>query len=92
MHRALWTPNKPIIGTIVAANLNAPGSWHDSHVAQPIYEKLGTKTPAGFYLVADTAFPRGTNQIQGRIQAPLKEGQRLHGTAEEIEGSGRRPD
>jgi hypothetical protein len=82
----LWTSNKPIIGTIVAANLNAPGSWHDSHVAQPIYEKLRTKTPAGFYLVADTAFPRGTNQIQGRIRAPLKEGQRLCGTAEEIEG------
>ncbi|KAM5540746.1 hypothetical protein V8D89_005579 [Ganoderma adspersum] len=31
----------------------------------------------GFYLIADTAFPRGTNAIASRIQAPLKGGQRL---------------
>ncbi len=44
---------------------------------QPIYEKLRTRTPNEYYLVADTAFPRGTNQIEGRIRAPLKSGQRL---------------
>ena len=74
-----------ISGTIIAANLNALGSWHDAHVAQPIYEKLRSRTPAGFYLVADTAFPRGTRNIEGRICAPIKAGQRLHGTIEEIE-------
>jgi hypothetical protein len=74
------------IGLIIAAHVNAPGSWHDSRVAQPIYRKLQNETPAGFYLVADTAFPRGTDQIQGRIRAPLKAGQRLAGTQEEIEG------
>ncbi|KAG6917546.1 hypothetical protein DXG01_002183 [Tephrocybe rancida] len=64
-------------GPIIAANLNAPGSWHDAHVAQPIFEKLCTQTPTDFYMVADTAFPHGTSQIQGRIRAPIKAGQRL---------------
>lgn len=65
------------IGTIIACNLNAPGSWHDSRVARPIYEKLRTMTPEDFYLVTDTAFPRGTDQIAGHIQAPMKDGARL---------------
>ncbi|KAG6824837.1 hypothetical protein H0H92_005660 [Tricholoma furcatifolium] len=72
-------------GLIIAAKLNAPGSWHDAHVAQPIFEKLRTQTPDGFYMVADTAFPRGTAQIQGRIRAPIKAGQRLQGSVEEIQ-------
>jgi hypothetical protein len=71
-------------GAIIAANLNAPGSWHDSRVAQPIYEKLRTQTPDEFYLVADTAFPRGAAHIDGRIRAPLKSGQRLRGTETQI--------
>ena len=28
------------LGIIIACNLNAPGSWHDSYVGHPIYEKL----------------------------------------------------
>ncbi|KAF7375533.1 hypothetical protein MSAN_00441500 [Mycena sanguinolenta] len=72
-------------GTIIAAKINAPGSWHDSRVARTIYEKLRTQTPDGFYLVADTAFPRGANQIEGRIRAPIKTGQTLRGTASEIQ-------
>jgi len=64
-------------GVIIQCKLNAPGSWHDSRVARHIYEKLRTATPDGYYLVADTAFPRGTDQIGGRIKAPIKEGQRL---------------
>jgi hypothetical protein len=46
-------------------------------VARGIYEKLRTQTPEGYYLVTDTAFPRGTDQIAGRIRAPLKQGQCL---------------
>ena len=57
--------------------MNAPGSWHDSRVARPIYEKLRLRTPEGYYLVTDTAFPRGTDQIAGRIKAPMKDGTRL---------------
>ena len=72
-------------GTAIAAKLNAPGSWHDSRIAKPIYEKLRTRTPEGFYLVADTAFPRGAKQIEGRIRAPIKSGQRIRGTTEEIQ-------
>ncbi|KAG6847397.1 hypothetical protein H0H93_008476 [Arthromyces matolae] len=72
-------------GLIIAAKINAPGSWHDAHVAQTIFEKLRTQTPDGFYMVADTAFPRGTNDIKGRIRAPVKAGQQLRGTEEEIQ-------
>ncbi|KAF5376888.1 hypothetical protein D9615_007221 [Tricholomella constricta] len=64
-------------GVIIACKLNAPGSWHDSRVARSIYEKLRTETPEGYYLVTDTAFPRGTDQIKGCIRAPIKEGTRL---------------
>ena len=70
---------------IIAANLNAPGSWHDSRVARPIYEKLRDETPPGFYLVADTAFPRGTDQILGCIRAPFKAGHRIPGTPDEVQ-------
>ena len=66
-----------ILGEVKAAVFNAPGSWHDAKIARPIYTKLRTKTPTGFFLVADTAFPRGTRSIQGKIEAPLKAGQRL---------------
>lgn len=72
-------------GLILDVNFNTPGSWHDSHVAQPIYEKLCNNTPDGFYLVADTAFPRRTQDIEGRIVAPIKSGQKFHGMVEEIE-------
>jgi hypothetical protein len=72
-------------GCIIAANLNAPGSWHDSRVARPIYEKLSHSTPDGFYLVADTAFPRGATDIGAHICAPISSGQRVCGTDEQIE-------
>jgi hypothetical protein len=73
------------VGTIIAAKLNAPGSWHDSRLAQPIYVKLLDQTPDGFYLVADTAFPRGSERIEGKICAPIKTGEKIRGTREEIE-------
>ena len=66
-----------MVGEIIAAKLNAPGSWHDSRVAQPIYEKLCIATPEGYFLVTDTAFPHGTDQIKGHICAPMKQGQHL---------------
>ena len=64
-------------GLIISAVLNAPGSWHDSHTARPVYEQLRNKVPEGFYLIADSAFPRGTAPIAGKIEAPLKSGARL---------------
>ncbi|KAJ7147905.1 hypothetical protein C8R43DRAFT_1088467 [Mycena crocata] len=51
-----------------------------------VFSPKGHRTPADFYLVADTAFPRGAKQIEGRIKAPIKSGQKIIGTAEEIEG------
>ncbi|KAE9407420.1 hypothetical protein BT96DRAFT_954504 [Gymnopus androsaceus JB14] len=55
---------------IIDASLNAPGSWHDAHVSHHIFECLRTRVPEGYYLVADTAFPRGNDSITGeRIPA-----------------------
>jgi hypothetical protein len=34
-------------------------------------------TPEGYYLVTDTAFPRGSDQVAQRIKAPMKAGTRL---------------
>jgi len=64
-------------GEINACCLNAPGSWHDSRVARPIYQKLDNEVPDGYYLVADSAFPRGTNGIDSKIRAPPKSGDRI---------------
>ncbi|KAG2036446.1 hypothetical protein BDR03DRAFT_983046 [Suillus americanus] len=50
-------------GVIIQCKLNAPGSRHDSRVARQIYEKLQTATPDGYYLIMDTAFPCGIDQI-----------------------------
>jgi len=73
------------LGTIIAANMNAPGSWHDSRVTRPIYNLLLNDTHPGFYLVTDTAFPCGIQSIEGRICAPVKAGNKLNGTHQEIE-------
>ncbi|TDL21495.1 hypothetical protein BD410DRAFT_749630 [Rickenella mellea] len=70
-------------GAIISCNINAPGSWHDSRVAQPIYLKLLRSTPDDYFLVADTAFPRGTDRIHGKIKAPMKAGQLLPADAAE---------
>lgn len=78
-----YCPTTTTIGVIKAAVLNAPGSWHDAKIARPIYDKLRDKTPLGYYLVADTAFPRGTSSIAGRIQAPLKAGQTVPANSQE---------
>ncbi|KAG6915498.1 hypothetical protein DXG01_011200 [Tephrocybe rancida] len=65
------------------AVLNAPGSWHDSRVAWPIFEALQHKVPDGFFLVADMAFPCGTESINRKIRASLKGGVRI--TADPVE-------
>jgi hypothetical protein len=72
-----------LLGTIIACSLNAPGSWHDSHIAMPIYEKLIHKTPQGYYLVTNMAFQRGVEPLEGKIVAPLKQRQRLPDDEEE---------
>ncbi|EIM90989.1 uncharacterized protein STEHIDRAFT_48749, partial [Stereum hirsutum FP-91666 SS1] len=64
-------------GVILSAVLNAPGSWHDSKVAWPVFDQYLNNTPQGFYIISDTEFPRGAWDIEGRIKAPLKTGQRL---------------
>ena len=67
----------------MTAVINAPGSWHDARIARPIYVKLLHHTPDTYYLVADTAFPRGTDSIQGKIKAAPKQNERVCGSAQE---------
>ena len=57
--------------------MNCPGSWHDSRVAEGIYDKLEHNTPDGYCIVADAAFPTGHNRITGKILVPLKAGEDL---------------
>ena len=63
------------IGVIINAVINSPGSWHDAHVAQPIFKTLRTRVPHNYFLVSDTAFPHGMQSIEGKICAPLKTGE-----------------
>ncbi|KAG2049004.1 hypothetical protein BDR06DRAFT_984576 [Suillus hirtellus] len=72
-------------GVVIMARTNAPGSWHDSHLASHIYTNLCLNTPPGYYIVADTVFPCGMTSIDGCICTPLKHDQVLHGSAAEIE-------
>ncbi|EUC62819.1 DDE family endonuclease [Rhizoctonia solani AG-3 Rhs1AP] len=70
-------------GTIMTAVINAPGSWHDSNVARPIYGLLREKTPNGFFLIADSAFPRlGVGESQ-KIKVPLKKNAVIPGNEHE---------
>ncbi|KDN44640.1 hypothetical protein RSAG8_05405, partial [Rhizoctonia solani AG-8 WAC10335] len=64
-------------GTIIAAKINAPGSWHDSRVATHIYKNLIERTDEGFFLIADTAFPRNGHQISSKIKTPFKTNHRF---------------
>lgn len=57
--------------------LKASGSWHDSHVAHPIFNQLLHNVPDRFLLVSDTGFPCGSASITGKIQAPMKAGKPL---------------
>jgi len=66
-----------LVGEIIGCRTNCPGSWHDSRVAEGIYEKLEHKTPDGYCVVADTAFPAGHTRIAGKIRVPLKAGEDL---------------
>ncbi|KDN40849.1 hypothetical protein RSAG8_07867, partial [Rhizoctonia solani AG-8 WAC10335] len=76
-------------GTIIAARINTPGSWHDSRIALPIYDQLRGNTPEGFFLIADSAFPKLTigegNNLDQKIKVPLKAGAKVRGTAEYID-------
>jgi hypothetical protein len=69
----------------VACVLNAPGSWSDSWISGAIFDKLLHNTPEGFYLVGDTAFPKVAQHLMPRFQCPMKAGEVVRGTVEEIE-------
>lgn len=63
-------------GTVLWVHYNLPGSWHDSRLARPLYDRLLdlAQTPAHYALVADTAFPRKDPQLRNKIITPLKVG------------------
>ncbi|KAA1077710.1 hypothetical protein PGT21_017098 [Puccinia graminis f. sp. tritici] len=61
-------------GTIMPAILNAPGLWHNSTIAEPLYNQLLHHTPPGYLVISNTAFPRKSARLQSRILAPVKRG------------------
>lgn len=65
------------LGVIIAAVLNAPGSWHDTRVARPLFDALRDRVPDGFYLCADSGFPKATGEVAGKLVAPLKAGEQV---------------
>lgn len=45
-------------------------------IVMSLYAKLNDRTPQGFFLLADTAFPR-SGKMESHIKTPLKAGVRL---------------
>jgi hypothetical protein len=66
-----------VSGLIRSCVLSAPGSWHNSKVARPIYNKLVYNTPDGFYIIADSAFSHAPSNVKLKIRHALKSGERL---------------
>ncbi|OAV98490.1 hypothetical protein PTTG_05913 [Puccinia triticina 1-1 BBBD Race 1] len=64
-------------GTIMYPILNAPGSWHDSTIADLLYNQLLERTPPGYWIISNTAFPRKSKRLQSLILAPVKRGDSL---------------
>ncbi|OAV94053.1 hypothetical protein PTTG_02861 [Puccinia triticina 1-1 BBBD Race 1] len=61
-------------GTIMYAILNAPGSWHNSTIAELLYDQLLERTPPGYWIISNRAFPRNSERLQSQILAPVKRG------------------
>ena len=53
-------------------------------MARPLYNVLAEDLPEGYYLVSDTAFPRGTGRCPGKIRAPLQAGSDLPDDPDEL--------
>ncbi|KAG8726441.1 hypothetical protein FRC11_000128 [Ceratobasidium sp. 423] len=72
-------------GTIIAARINTPGSWHDSRIALPIYNFLREQTPTGYYLIADSAFPQLTIMYKARELCRVEDENRVREEEVEVE-------
>lgn len=59
-------------GYIIYAAINKPGSWHDSHVARSLYDKLRFHTPGKYNILADSAFAY-TEDVSDNIIAVMKD-------------------
>ncbi|CAD6889534.1 unnamed protein product [Tilletia caries] len=61
-------------GEIAWASFNNPGSWHDTKIANGLYDMLSNpeRTPAPFALLADSAFPTN-KEVSGKILSKPKE-------------------
>jgi hypothetical protein len=59
-------------GKVIFAAINYPGSWHDAEVARYLYSRLRNRTPDGYNILADSAFP-ASKKRQGKILVVKKE-------------------
>lgn len=72
-------------GELIYVTTNCPGSWHDSRIAESLYKRLFEKTPTGYFLIADTAFPHSDARLRGKIKVPLKSGAQVSADPRERE-------
>jgi len=63
-------------GCIMFASYNNPGCWHDAACSEVLFRVLHEKTPRGYSIVADSAFP-SSKLMATRILTPLKASSRL---------------
>lgn len=61
-------------GNLIYTILNAPGSWHDSAIAEPLHSQLLERTPPGYRILSDAAFPCKSHRHRDSILAPVKRG------------------
>ncbi|KAG2031841.1 hypothetical protein BDR03DRAFT_936193 [Suillus americanus] len=75
--------------TIQDAKIQWPGGLDFEHCSELVvaWVVIAARLNAlgRYYIVADTAFPHGSNNIQGQIRAPLKQGQHIQGSLAEID-------
>lgn len=57
--------------------MTCPGSWHDSCVAEGIFNKLEHSTLNSYSIVVNSAFPTDHDWIAGKILVLFKSNQEL---------------
>ena len=67
---------------LIHAGINFPESWHDSRIASAsglYYPRLIAQTQPGFAILADSAFPRTAEALQGKTVRARKDNERQGG-------------
>jgi len=75
-------------GTIIAADLNWPGSKHDAFCSWRIYQIIvGEFLPQLYFLIADSAFPHSGQSVNLKVVTTLKSPERAIVDSHTLPGS-----